>query len=70
MIDPGDIQEELDKKPFVPFDICMSDGSRHTVTAPEFLALMERTAYLALPKKGWKSFSYEGIIYLEGVGDD
>jgi hypothetical protein len=70
MIEPGDIQEELDKKPFLPFRIRMTDGSSHEVTDARLVALTERTVFLVHPKEPWKSLSYDGIIYLEGLKDD
>jgi hypothetical protein len=36
MITPGRIKELLERKPFRPFRLCLSDGSSHAVPHPEF----------------------------------
>src|SRR5437868_8618669 len=36
MITPGRIKQLLERKPFRPFKLCLSDGSSHTVPHPEF----------------------------------
>jgi hypothetical protein len=43
MFRPEDVREQLDRRPFKPFRICMSDGSTYTVTHPE-LCLVEHSA--------------------------
>ena len=36
MIAPSRIKEPLERKPFRPFKLCLSDGSSHAVPHPEF----------------------------------
>lgn len=45
MIRPEDLREHLDKRPFEPFRIFMTDGKTYDITHPE-LCLVSRTTFL------------------------
>ncbi len=49
MIRPEDIRERIDKRPFEPFRICMTDGRTYDVTHPELCLLARTTAWVAIP---------------------
>jgi hypothetical protein len=61
MIDPGDLQELLDKEPFEPFRIRMSDGNAYDVTKPELVVPMDTKLFLALGNDRWKFLSYQNM---------
>lgn len=66
MIDPGTIQELLDKEPFDPFRIRMSDGQQYDVRDPSLVVTMEQTLFLALPNRDrFKLLSYQNMTSLE-----
>jgi hypothetical protein len=65
MIDPGDIQELLDKEPFEAFRIRMFDGMHYDVVNPDLVVPMETKLFLALPKDHWKFLSYQNMTSVE-----
>ena len=65
MIDPADVQELLDKEPFEPFRIRMTDGNHYDVTNPDLAVAMESNLFLALPKGRWKLLSYQNMTSIE-----
>ncbi len=66
MIDPPDIQELLDKTPFQPFRVRMSDGNFYDVVNPDLVVAMETMLFIALPKSRWKFLSYQNMTAVEG----
>ncbi len=65
MIDPGDIQELLEKEPFHPFRIRMSDGLHYDVINPHVVVAMESNLFIAFPKDRWKFLSYQNMTSVE-----
>jgi hypothetical protein len=66
MIDPGTIQELLEKEPFEPFRIRMNDGQQYEVVNPALAVPMETTLFLAMPKRDrFKLLSYQNITSIE-----
>jgi hypothetical protein len=66
MIDPGTIQELLNKEPFEPFRIRMNDGQHYDVTIPSLVVPMESTLFLAMPKRDrFKLLSYQNMSSIE-----
>ncbi len=66
MIDPGTIQELLDKDPFEPFRIRLSDGLQFDVSNPALAVPMESILFLAMPKRDrFKLLSYQNITSVE-----
>lgn len=62
MIDPGTIQERLDKSPFEPFRIRMNDGEHFDVTNPALVVPMENILFLAMPRRDrFKLLSYQNM---------
>ncbi|HEV8605615.1 MAG TPA: hypothetical protein VGQ99_09630 [Tepidisphaeraceae bacterium] len=67
MIDPGDIVDLLQKDPFPPFRIHMSDGYAFELTNPAFAVAGETGLFVVLPNEGWKLFSYQQMTRVESV---
>lgn len=65
MIDPADLVELLEKEPFEPFRIRMSDGNAYDVTNPNLVVPMETKLFLALGKDRWKFLSYQNMTSVE-----
>jgi hypothetical protein len=65
VIDPVDIQELLDREPFQPFRIRMSDGNAYEVTNPALVVPMETNLFIALPRDRWKFLSYLNMTSVE-----
>ena len=66
MIDPGTIQEWLDKDPFEPFRIRLSGGQQFDVSNPALAVPMESILFLAMPKRDrFKLLSYQNITRIE-----
>ena len=66
MIGPGTIQELLDKEPFEPFRIRMSDGQHYEVINPALAVAMENTLFLAAPNRDrFKLLGYQNITNIE-----
>ena len=66
MIDPGTIQELLDKDPFELFRIWISDGQQYVVSSPALAVPMESILFLAMPKRDrFKLLSYQNITSIE-----
>ncbi|MGA2584974.1 MAG: hypothetical protein ABSG31_17005 [Tepidisphaeraceae bacterium] len=70
MIDPGDIQEQLDKVPFEPFRMRLVNGVHYDVEHADSITLMDRYAFFAPPKSGWFILDYGAIVSLESLRDD
>ncbi len=49
MIRRTDVVENLDKRPFEPFRICMSDGRTYDVTHPDLCIPSRNTVYVGVP---------------------
>jgi len=54
MVDRRKIVALLDKKPFEPFRIDMSDGAAFYVTNRKLVVPMETQLFLAIPNDRWK----------------
>ena len=52
MITPARIKELLNHRPFRPFRICLSDGSKHNVPHPEFAWVYGGRVLIGAPSKG------------------
>ena len=52
MITPARIKEMLDRKPFRPIRIFLSDGSHHDVPHPEFAWIFGGRVFVGIPGKG------------------
>jgi len=49
MIRREDVLENLDKRPFEPFRICMTDGRSYDVTHPDLCMPSRHTVYVGVP---------------------
>ncbi len=56
----------LERGPFVPFRVFMSDGNTYEVTNPRMAIAMEHTMFVALPKSKWRLLAYENMTTIEG----
>jgi hypothetical protein len=52
MITPGRIKELLQRRPFRPFRLFLSDGSKHYVPHPEFAWVFGGRMFIGSPGKG------------------
>ena len=52
MMTPTRIKEILNRKPFRPFRVCLSDGSKHEVPHPEFAWVFGGRMFIGYPGKG------------------
>jgi len=46
---PEDVREHLDRRPFEPFRICMSDGQCYDVRHPELCMVGRSAVYVGVP---------------------
>lgn len=44
-----DVRERLDKRPFEPFRICLTDGRTYDIAHPELCMLGRTTVYVGIP---------------------
>lgn len=49
MIRPEDVRKHLDKRPFEPFRICMSDGRTYEIKHPDLCMPAMTTVYVGVP---------------------
>ncbi len=49
MIRREDVLENLEKRPFEPFRICMSDGRTYDIAHPDLCIPSRNTAYVGVP---------------------
>ena len=49
MIRFEDVRERVDKRPFEPFRICLTDGRAYDITHPELCLPGRRTVYVGVP---------------------
>ena len=49
MIRRQDVLENLEKRPFEPFRICMTDGRTYDVGHPDLCLLARNTVYVGVP---------------------
>jgi hypothetical protein len=52
MISSGRIKELLNRKPFRPFRLFLSDGSGHDVPHPEFAWIFGGRVFVGIPARG------------------
>jgi hypothetical protein len=69
MIEPHDIRELLEKEPFEPFRILMSDGKTYDVTNPSMAVAMIGNFFIALPRGRWKLLAYNNMSGVENQGE-
>jgi hypothetical protein len=48
-VQPTDIREHLEVKPFIPFRLFMSDGATYGVLHPDMCILARSTFYVGIP---------------------
>lgn len=60
MITPKDLQERLAEKPFRPFCVFMSDGSKHEVPHPEFAWVFSSSLFVG--KSGELPFGLDAYV--------
>ena len=66
MIDRSTIQELLEREPFEPFRIHLSDGHIYEVVNPSVVVPMMSKMFIALPDDRWKFLSYSHVTRIEG----
>ena len=66
MIDQSTVQELLNREPFHPFRIHMSDGHIYEVVNPAVVVPMLTKLFIALPNDRWKFLSYSHVTRIEG----
>jgi len=49
MIRPEDVRKHLDKRPFEPFRICLTDGEAHDIRHPELCLVDRSTVHVGVP---------------------
>jgi hypothetical protein len=62
---PPDIRNLLDKEPFKPFRILMSDGNSYSVTNAQLVVPMGTKLFIALDGDFWKFLSYQNMTSVE-----
>ena len=48
----NEIRSQIERRPFRPFRICMSDGTEHLVSNPDFVLLTRHTVILGILQPG------------------
>jgi hypothetical protein len=64
------LRQHVKREPFVPFTICMNDGTRLKVKRPDFVAVppgWERTAIVCFPRH---RFTFVHIPYVKTRGSE
>lgn len=61
----AEIQNQLRQRPFVPFRLCMSDGTAFEVRHPEMLLVSRTIIALAIHKP--RARQPEGIVFCDPV---
>lgn len=76
MIRREDVLENLDKRPFEPFRICMTDGRTYDVTHPDLCIPSRNTVYVGVPDPRLRrtvvrmdQCAYVHIVRFEPLGD-
>ena len=65
------IQEALDKEPFEPFRIRVTNGDSYYVHNPHMVALMKSKVFVALPdSERWVFVSYLHIAAIESLNGE
>lgn len=54
MIRQDDVRERLDRRPFEPFRICLTDGRAYDVQHPDLCMLGRNTVYVGIPERKTK----------------
>ena len=62
---PEDIQELLDRRPFVPFRIFLTSGDRFDITERHSVAVGRGNIFIVLPDDRWKWVPYRQIASVE-----
>ncbi len=52
MLTARNLRELLEAQPFQPFQICLTDGSRHEVPHPEFAWVIGNRIFVGVPVSG------------------
>ena len=76
MITPARVRERLNDRPFRPFRLHLSDGSRHDVPHPEFAWIAGPRLFIGLPRRNgsrdeWAEWSVKelSILHLTRIED-
>ena len=62
---PDDMQELIDRRPFVPFRIFLTDGNHLDVTRTLSVAVMRNQIFIVLPDDRWKFIPLRHITSVE-----
>ena len=71
----NEIRKRLERQPFRPFRICVSDGTEHIVSNPNFIFLTRHTLYIGIPEdaedlpEDTKLYDTMHITRVEPVGE-
>jgi hypothetical protein len=67
---PQTVVDMLEREPFEPFRICLSNGESYAVRNPHMVAVMKSRLFVALPDSERSSFvSYLHIAALETISN-
>jgi hypothetical protein len=64
-MNPKDIEELLDRRPFLPFRIFMSSGDAFDITRTLSAAVGRNGLFIVLPDDRWKWILYRHIASVE-----
>ena len=64
---PEHIQELLDKDPFEPFVIKLTNGDVHVVQIPDTVALMGTRIFVAFPNDKWAFIPLPRVASVESL---
>jgi hypothetical protein len=67
MIDSNTLTELLEKEPFEPFRIYLTDGHAYEVINASVVVPMVTKLFIALPEDRWKFLNYAQITRIESV---
>jgi len=62
---PADIEELLDRKPFLPFRISLTSGDHFDVTSNHSVAVGRAQLFIVLPDDRWKFIPLQQIASVE-----
>jgi hypothetical protein len=62
-----ELEERLDKDPFEPFRINISDGKHYDVINPDLVVAMDTRVFIALPENRWTLIALRQVTSLEGL---
>lgn len=62
---PGDIEDLLDRMPFVPYRISLTSGDHFHVTSRHSVAVGRTQLFIVLPDDRWRFVPYQQIARIE-----